>query len=295
MTTGTLAPGEFVADSALLFPASPSLQCVEELNPDADEDEHGSRVLFHCTVKGRRFSFGMRDASIGVLLGPPYETSKVPSKPLGAVDPFFFDPGYNLFAATGFSLWPESRLMLEALTTPLPRFDQIQRALQNGRIIELGAGIGMVGTCLVDYCQHVCLSDLPTLVEHGLEPNLERNAVPEQLASTLVIDWTCPVPEQAKQHTWDLVVANGCLLIKKFYQHALDTADALMSKRTQFLFTYQRRGVNEMYTTLEQVLDAIHKRGWKSECLAWRLVSVGRDGAELDSRNELFLWRVTKN
>lgn len=184
--------------------------------------------------------------------------------------------------------------MLEALTTPLPRFYQIQGALQNGRIIELGAGIGMVGTCLVDSCQHVCLTDLPTLVEHGLEPNLERNAIPEQLASTLVIDWTCPVPEQAKHQKWDLVIANGCLQIKKFYQHALDTVNVLMSNGTQFLFTYQRRGLNEMYTTLEQVLEAIDKRGWKSECLAWRLVNVGRDGNELDSRNELFLWRVTK-
>ena len=262
------------------------------------------------------------------------------------MDPFFFDPGYTLYAATGFSLWPGSRLLVEALTTTTtttttrnnaeetvvpslpPLLQQVRASLRahrdekeklsSLRILELGAGIGMVGTCLaVAYpSAHVCLTDLSTLVEHGVQPNLQRNGLSYTTSTTAdchrittaVLDWTKPVPDALKRQSWNVIVASDCLLLQRLYRNALDTVQALMSSSssssspnndagtTQFFFTFQRRGRNAQYTTLEQVLDEIqqHRPHWHCECVAWRTVALGRDGDEMDSRNELFLFRVTQ-
>ena len=120
----------------------------------------------------------------------------------GAVDPSFFDKGYTAAGKTGFQVWPGSRLMVEALafdtgssgyqdppalqkwqqallrqqqTVSLPSNQEESRPL---RILELGAGVGVVGASLAAASNgaQVLLTDLPTLVTESLWPNLQRNA-----------------------------------------------------------------------------------------------------------------------
>jgi predicted nicotinamide N-methyase len=43
-------------------------------------------------------------------------------------------------------------------------------------VLEVGAGIGVVGSCLAAAGGNVLITDLPVLVEHGIGPNLRRNA-----------------------------------------------------------------------------------------------------------------------
>ena len=47
--------------------------------------------------------------------------------------------------------------------------------LQNKNVLEVGGGIGAVGTCLASLGGNVLLTDLSVLVQHGIFPNLIRN------------------------------------------------------------------------------------------------------------------------
>lgn len=131
-----------------------------------------------------------------------------------AFDPFFFDEGYTLAGRTGFQVWAGSRLMLEALLyptsigsppddTPPTRLQHWQQRLvhQNNRILELGSGVGLVGASLAAVGNQVLLTDLATLVDHSVLPNLRRNSHkswktsgPPGWLSAIATDGKCSVP-----------------------------------------------------------------------------------------------------
>ena len=129
----------------------------------------------------------------------------------GAVDPSFFDKGYTAAGKTGFQVWPGSRLMVETLAFGLdddcdtssyqdpPALQKWQQALLQQktapnsneeprplRILELGAGVGVVGASLAAASNgaQVLLTDLPTLVTESLLPNLQRNANTKKSSKT---------------------------------------------------------------------------------------------------------------
>ena len=95
----------------------------------------------------------------------------------------------------------------------------------------------------------------------------------------------------------DLVVSSDVLCFRKLLHSTLDVLDAVFaaSPRAEFIFTYQRRDKNEVFTTLEEVLLAIDIRGWSTpECLAWRKVYVGKNDEDGSAdMNYLFLFRTT--
>jgi predicted nicotinamide N-methyase len=99
------------------------------------------------------------------------------------VDPHLFEAGYTLAGRTGFQVWAGARLLLEYCLAQLPQQRDDDDVSSNDprrrprRIVELGAGVGLVGTAVASHCAHVqvLLTDLPTLVEHSLVPNLWRN------------------------------------------------------------------------------------------------------------------------
>ena len=77
-------------------------------------------------------------------------------------------------------------------------------------ILELGAGIGLVGTCLAAAGANVLLTDLPVLVEHGIKLNLKRNSTNFDVGSAKaqVLDWLKPISEQLSSDiSFDVIVA----------------------------------------------------------------------------------------
>eukprot|EP00934_Nitzschia_sp_Nitz4_P007289 Nitzschia sp. Nitz4//scaffold32_size149145//94155//95291//NITZ4_002889-RA/size149145-processed-gene-0.130-mRNA-1//-1//CDS//3329548099//7279//frame0 len=147
-----------------------------------------------------RLTFGCRDRSVGVLEN---EESVLTNEELqvvqDVVDPNFFDAGYTLAGRTGFQVWAGTRLMLESLLWPLPQNDTptlscLQTKIRQGsNVVELGSGVGVVGTSLAAMGAIVLLTDLPTLVGHSVLPNLLRNQQNSRLeeASTS----TSPLPD----------------------------------------------------------------------------------------------------
>ncbi len=327
----------FVPSQSSHVPINPRLVCEELWLPDLDEcdDEDDYRVGtidFQITLPlddscpessapGRCLKFYCRDRSAGVLL--PSEPAAPAASQDGRVDPFFFEKGFDLEAMTGFQVWPGSRLMIETFTCKASytgsssrgkRLRHWQESLRGGvNILEVGAGMGVVGSCLAAAGGNVLITDLPVLVENGIKPNLRRNGAitlssssylsPDFLISNDclskedilsigkgwacadVLDWFKPVPDQLSRDTSssiDVIVACDCVFLRKLVDPLLNTVSTIFeyskSRSPKLLFTFQRRNMMGVFISMEELLVRIEERGWGIECLAWRTVNVEGDG-----------------
>mmetsp|Transcript_26587 Transcript_26587/g.76793 ORF Transcript_26587/g.76793 Transcript_26587/m.76793 type:complete len:329 (-) Transcript_26587:112-1098(-) len=321
----------FKADPARHCPgASTDIVCGEEhVSQDDDMHEHGN-YIFHMTLPdvSRRLDFSSRDPSCGVLVEGEDAAEKTVD---GRVDPFLFEPDYYLEAKTGFQVWPGSRLLVEALTCPkayanCPKMLEWQRRLTEGaNVVELGGGIGVVGTCLAAAGGNVAITDLATLVNNAVIPNIVRNSeasianvtedecCPQWMrdASTAkdsepckigrgwaggaIIDWMIPLDSQLSREVIsniDVVVGSDCFWMKKLIEPVLSVvADVFASseRHPKFLATYQRREASPaLFSTVDEVLGAVRSRGWTFECHTWRSKEIEEDGD-----NEVFLFEIS--
>ncbi len=80
-------------------------------------------------------------------------------------------PPSPLVTGAGFLLWEANWLLLRLLHE-----QQLATVLQGRRVLELGSGTGLAGLCVAAVGAHVLLTDLPSVVEGILEPNIRRNA-----------------------------------------------------------------------------------------------------------------------
>uniref|UniRef100_A0A7S0PVD6 Calmodulin-lysine N-methyltransferase n=1 Tax=Asterionellopsis glacialis TaxID=33640 RepID=A0A7S0PVD6_9STRA len=347
----------FVPDPRLLCPVVKELRCAEELitaddlhthNQDCeDEDERVGPYTFFVTLPpystasesepepAIRLALTCRDRSCGVLV--PHEPLAPKQLPHEGVDPFFFEKGFYLEAQTGFTVWPGSRLILEALTGSYKGFERMlhwQNRMAKGmlNVLELGAGIGIVGACLAAAGADVLVTDLQVLVDHAIVPNLRRNShqgvdekeekeldnrsstltqsllqsLPETTpvhpigrghAAAHVLDWTKSPSSQLPCETLssiDLIVGCDCAWMEKLIDPVLSTIKVVFAKSIKagkdpkMLMTYQRRGKNEVFSTLEGFLKEAKIHGWSVECIAWRPVDIEEDG-----ENDVFLFEIT--
>lgn len=162
----------------------------EQYDEEDDDDDFHGPITFHVQLPSQSGSgthllhFNCRDKSSGVLL-PSESSVKKEDTYDGPSDPFFFEKGFYMEAKTGFQVWPGSRLMVEAFTCSSAvspnangTMTHLKDRLSLGgklNILEVGAGMGVVGSCLAAAGGNVLITDLPVLVEHGIERNLCRN------------------------------------------------------------------------------------------------------------------------
>lgn len=310
--------------------SSGGLRCGESIKMEADDVATGQVVLFYCNTpdRGKNLYFGCREPSCGVLVDKEAKAEKSED---GFVDPFFFEKGYTLAGKTGWQVWPGSRLMVESLTFPQPTCDS-QNLIKNqiliskgARVLELGAGVGVVGASLANAGAQVLLTDLPTLVTYSILPNLERNEAtnnidgasskaqppwlqechPTQIgkgwAGALSLDWTRPLNEQLqeRQRNVDIIVACDCLWLLSMLESLFGTVETIFKSTpspTTFLMSFQRRDPrddcnnNNMFTSVDRIVKEIKKRCWTLQCLSWNQVSC--DGKE---ENEVFLFEISSS
>ena len=192
------------------------------------------------------------------------------------------------------------------------------------RILELGSGIGFLGTALAAAGAHVTMTDLSVLVEYWIRPNIRRNAaavhrvkntqtteapannwlshatrIGHGYADGKTLDWTKPVQQQLSDDSlqgMDLIVACDCLLLVSLLTSFCDTLQSLFDRcmNASCLLTYQPRSPNSLYTTFDQVLLALQDRGWTVSCLAWRRVCMGKYDNGQDEWNDVYLIQVDK-
>ena len=288
-----------------------------DCDDDGDDDECDASGRVRCSMGlpcGAHLVFNLRDKSSGFLLQDETRAEQGAFEQSG-VNEFFFEPNFGLEAMTGFQLWPGSRLMIEAFASTAINHVRIkywqERLASRLNVIEVGAGAGLVGTCLAAMGGNVVATDLPLLVKYGIWPNAKRNGdeidhfltgsslrtarVGQGYVSAAALDWFVPAERQLPQSTLqnaDLIIACDCLFLRKLLQPFLDTVQSigLLSKDRdlRILLTFQQRHMSGIFTSLEELLSKIQVRGWGVECLLWRDITVEDDG---DHR--LFLFEVT--
>ncbi|KAL9189703.1 hypothetical protein ACHAXT_009378 [Thalassiosira profunda] len=302
-------------------PPAEGFLCGETLAKD--DDDCASNVCFHCNLPGPddvTLQFNCREPSCGALEGD--EAAAELRDDQYAVDANFFDKGYDLAGATGFKVWTGSRLLIETLAWPrddddCDRLHAIQKRLCDGaRLIELGSGVGVVGTYLSAIGSQVLLTDLPTLVENAIYGNLLRNEsittstsyappsdttlcpswlTPDGIrirkgwASSTPLDWTHPLDEQLTKEqssSIDFIVASDVVFLASMLSSLLDTVESIFEASSgnnpSLILSFQRRDAKDgeesvAFTTVDGVLAAVKRRGWSIDCLAWRPVKVKKE------------------
>jgi len=257
--------------------------CPDNCEYENEYDQIGS-VLFwiQLSKEQRRLEFRCRRGSVGVLeeheIEPQSSTQSILEEATyEQVDPQFFDPGYTLAGATGFQIWAGTRLLIETLLVPqetdCPRLQEIQRHFllcdkgiddvrqqPTKRILELGAGIGVVGISLAAKAidAEVILTDLPSLIENVTQWNLyaNRKSINETTSSTattttvrdwfptepvpvgerngwattMALDWRIPIHEQLPLSVYsnvDYIVASDCVWLVSMLDSLFDTVAAI--------------------------------------------------------------------
>jgi len=285
---------EALQDPSRLLPPTPgfhcSEKCIERNDDDSKDDDLVGRVEFRTNTPDQELIFSCRDPSVGVLAS---SEQKVEIKATESVDPHFFDTDYTLAGRTGFQIWAATRLLVEYLCwkEPLP---------PGSRALELGSGIGVVGSALAATGSQVLLTDLPTLVENATQPNLRSNrrqdyegvrpdwmedAIPigKGWAATRAVDWTISLSKQiSADHTFDYVVASDCVWLRSMLDSLLDTVASLFEIcDPTFIMSFQRResvnSASAMFTTVDSVVSSIRNRGWKLKCIAWRPIEESKE------------------
>ena len=307
----------------------PAVLFVCNLPPVSKEDED----IDHHHASNATLEFVCREPSCGALL--PSETKVVIGEEAELpMDPNFFDQGYTLAGRTGFQVWTGTRIMIETLLwkdadkNANGKIQYWQKRIRDGaNILELGAGVGVVGCCLAASGGNVLLTDLPTLVENSVQPNLKRNqtkitwqtdnalseSCPDWLkfqeengvrirkgwAATTAVDWKVPIDEQLSfeqsSHV-DLIVASDCLFLVEMLEMLLSTVAAVFDRSTArqpaLLLSFQRRDPKDgdesrSFTTVNRVITEVKARRWSIECLAWYPVVVAED-----STSEVFVFEI---
>ena len=90
------------------------------------------------------------------------------------VDPDFFDPGYSVAASTGHVMWEGSWALIRLLRDEPA--GALCECLRGRRVVELGAGTGLLGLCMAARGAHVLLTDVQPVVEGTLKGNVARNS-----------------------------------------------------------------------------------------------------------------------
>lgn len=268
----------------------PGFCCSERLER-VHEDDLVPSVIFTCNLppstsdaandvedcnNSKTLEFICRAPSCGALL--PAETAVVKhdneeEEEEVPVDANFFDPDYTLAGRTGFQVWTGTRIMIETLLWKddqkyaNKRIRYWQECIRDGgttNILELGAGVGVVGCCLAAAGGHVLLTDLPTLVENSVKANLERNKsqasndenattattstcpawlkwqgdnavrIGKGWAATTAINWKEPLLDQQlaveQCQSIDLIIASDCVFLVEMLEALLATAATIFAQ-----------------------------------------------------------------
>ena len=173
-----------------------------------------------------------------------------------------------VWQSTGLTLWRASEYLCAYLTQR-----HHKDAWQNGRILELGAGLGLCGLWvhhMTAEAAYVCITDGDTDALRQLRENVQRNRRSDRVSARQLL-WgrhtTLKFMEQQQQQRYDVLIASDIVYATVIVQPLWETVSLLLQRSAAavFILAYAKRDVP---VTIEDVLDAADAAGFRYQLKA---------------------------
>ncbi|KAM0149863.1 hypothetical protein ACHAQE_000584 [Botrytis cinerea] len=149
----------------------------------------------------------------------------------------------DLSKGCGGQLWPAGMVLAQHML----RYHKDD--LRNAKILELGAGGGLVGLAVALACdlQHpLILSDMEVMYEL-MKQNIALNEVSSKV-EPLILNWGEPLPELVVKDKPDVILAADCVYFEPAFPLLLQTLEELLelSKDAVIYFCFKKRRKADM-------------------------------------------------
>ncbi|KAI9269267.1 putative methyltransferase-domain-containing protein [Phascolomyces articulosus] len=146
----------------------------------------------------------------------------------------------DLRGGCGGRIWEAATVMIDYL---LWKNKQVEYTLFKGRkVLELGAGTGLVGLALALGCSNldnmVLTDQIPMM--NLMQQNIQLNRVQDKVEAK-ILDWGEfeDVPETCRSP--DVILASDCVYLEVAFKPLVDTLISLATKETDIYMSYRKR------------------------------------------------------
>jgi len=200
-------------------------------------------------------------------------------------DPHFFDEDYSVAASTAWLVWEGSWAVVHLVRV---QESWLSDLIVGNRVLELGSGTGLLGLVLATVGGHVVMTDVATMVEAVLKPNLEANldatsdvamrwqggarteacSLGAGSAAAQPLDWRKPLELQLTPidvRQCDVIIAAECAWLHELVDPFVETLVALLSAPhgpvAVLAFRDRATAMSESFVSAAALLSRLQARG----------------------------------
>ncbi|KAI5784666.1 putative methyltransferase-domain-containing protein [Geopyxis carbonaria] len=148
----------------------------------------------------------------------------------------------DLAKGCGGQIWPAGEILTKYL---LRRYKNGENSLKGKRIVELGAGGGLVGLAVAAGCDlegsELYITDMHAMIDL-IHKNLELNDMQNKKEVKVeLLDWANPAPKVIVEKPVDFIIAADCVYYEPAFPLLEKTLVDLVSENTIVFFCFKKR------------------------------------------------------